>query len=256
MFLNNFLIPEMKKIADNMGFKSCPTPKFEDIDLRDEAEWERIVTQLTSLGILTPTEGLEALDTGRLPTAEESLEHQPEYRQQRDKGFYEPLVGGPFDQLKIAKLQTDTQVKMSQNKTANPTSPGGRPNNVNTKQTTQKIGISRGSVEEAVALGEAYSLSKIKENLILASELRTKVKEYISTKKKNKKFNDEELKIIDGISEVIIANSKPDSWIKNIEKYVHNPVNDNDERIKQIDNIAIQHGLDPKFAVYLIDSIK
>ncbi len=256
MFLNNFLIPEIKKVADSMGFKSYPTPKFEDIDLRDEAEWERIVTQLTSLGILTPTEGLEALDTGRLPTTDESLEHQPEYRQQRDKGFYEPLVGGPYDQLKLAKLQTDTQVKMSQNKAAAPTSPGGRPNSVNTKQTTQKIGISRGSVEESISLGEAYSLSKIKENLILASELRTEVKGYIAKKKKIKKFNEEELKIIDGISEVIIANSQPKDWVSNIEKYAHNPINDNEERIKLIDEIAIQHGLDPKFAVYLIDSKK
>ena len=254
MFLKEFLIPEMKKISATMGFKSTPTPKFEDIDLRDEAEWERIVTQLTSLGVLTPTEGLDALNTGRLPTAEESLEHQAEYRLQRDKGLYEPLIGGPYDSAKIAKIGADNQAKMQQAKITATPPLSGRPTNIKTKQTTKKVGISRGSDETDIS--EAYSLLKIKDNLILASKLRNEVKEYFAKTKKIKKFSEAQLAIIDEISDCIIANVKPSDWISNIEKYVKNPVNDNEIRLALVDEIAASHGLDPKFAVYLADATK
>lgn len=256
MFLNQFLIPEMKKISDNMGFKACPTPKFEDIDLRDEAEWERIVTQLTTLGILTPTEGLDALDTGRLPTSDESLEHQIEYRKQRDKGFYEPLIGGPYDQLKIAQLSSDTQVHMQNQKIASTPPPSGRPGGIKTKQTTKKVGISRGSVEEESVDNDLYSLVKIKDNLVLASNLRDDVQDYFKKIKKIKKFNSQQLEVINEISNCIIMNCEASKWKENIEKYVNNPVNDNPERIQLVDELALQHGISPKVAVYLIDSKK
>lgn len=255
MFLRQFLIPEMKKIADTMGFKNCPTPKFEDIDLRDEAEWERIVTQLTSLGILTPTEGLEALDTGRLPTAEESLEHQEEYRKQRDKGFYEPLVGGPYDNLKLAKTKNSGQ-NNGKNPAAN--EPAGRPTNINTPLKTKKVGISRGSVEEEAKTKDLFYLSKIKDNMLLGSKLKNNITSFICKAKKIKELNEEQSKLVDEISHIIKANVESDKWNdKNIiEKYVLNPINNNEERNKKLDELCISHSLAPEVAVYLLDSKK
>jgi hypothetical protein len=250
MFLNEFLIPEMKKISENMGFKSCPTPKFEDIDLRDEAEWERIVTQLGSLGILTPQETLEAMNSGRLPTAEESIEHQNEYRAQRDKGLYEPLVGGPYDTAKLAKL-TAAQKPAAQ---TNPSDLGGRPGNVKTKQTTKKVGISRGSIQEEMAIQSLYSLSKIKDNLILAANLKEKVKQYYAKAKNIKKFNDQQMFIINEISELIIADCKPNEWELNIEKYIKEPIASNEKNIKEIEEIALEHSLPHSLAAILLNS--
>ena len=251
MFLNEFLIPEMKKISDNMGFKSCPVPKFEDIDLRDEAEWERIVTQLGSLGILTPLETIEAMNTGRLPTKEESLENQNEYRSQRDKGLYEPLVGGPYDTAKLAKL---TAAQKPADNPAKPSDLGGRPNNVNTKQTTKKVGISRGSVEDELGVKDLYSLSKIKDNFILAAKLKEEVKNYFSKVKKIKKFNEQQLSVIEEISNIIIADCEPKDWISNIEKYIKNPIASNDKNIKEVEEIALEHSLSPSIAAILLNS--
>jgi len=246
MFLNEFLIPEMKKIAKTMGFQSCPTPKFEDIDLRDESDWERIVTQLSNLGILTPPEAIEAINTGRVPTKEESLENQQEYRTLRDKGFYEPLTGGPFDQLKIAKL--GIQSKMN----SQVSTPAGRPNSIKTKQTTKKPGVSKASNENF----DGNSLSKIKDELILATKLREMVKEAYIKEKNIEEVNEFHKNIIDEISEVIIANSEPEKWKEEetIKKYLNNPVNDNIERIQKIDAVAALHGISPRLAVYLVDS--
>lgn len=255
MFLKQFLIPEMKKICDTMGFKSCPTPKFEDIDLRDEAEWERIVTQLTSLGVLTPQEGLDSIETGKLPTSEESLEHQMEYRKMRDTGLYEPLVGGPYDNLKLAKVASDAKMQMQKNNTP-PIS--GRPSGTTAPQTTKKVGISRGSVEDAIGNMELISISKLKNNFILASQLRTNISDFFSKLKNIKKFNDQHNLIIDEIADIIMANNPSSDWTNKeiMEKYVKEPINNNLERIKQIDAAALEHQIDPKLAVYLIDCKK
>lgn len=257
-FLDEFLIPEMKKISDKMNFQSTPVPHFEDIDLRDEAEWERIVTQLTTIGALTASEALDAIETGKLPTADESAEHQAEYKKQRDAGMYQPLMGGPFAQMQQAQLQAKTQTTISQNKIAqSPSSPGGRPTNVNTKQKTKKVGISRGSVEEELYNeSELYSITAMSENLKLASQLRAEVGNFFKKLKKIKEFTEEQTKVVNEISDVIIANCEPKDWINNIEKYVKNPVNDNNDRIDRIESIACEHQLSPSVAAILVDSIK
>ncbi len=258
IFINQFLMPEIKRISNLMGFKSYPTPKFEDIDLKNDIEFNKIATQMASLGILTAPELLESIETGRIPTKEESLEHQEEFRQLKDKGFYEPLIGSPYSQMKIQK-------QVAQMKINNPTgnsggvgpqkqtsAPTGRPSGVNTPQSTKKVSITKGSQEE---VKEMYSLSKIKENLIKASNLRDSIKDYFIKSKKIKKLNDEQLDIINSISEIIIADNTPDKWEdkKLIESYIKNPIS-NGENNKKIDEIAYNHQIEPSLAAILLNS--
>ena len=44
VFIHDFLMPEIKRISKEMGFKNYPTPNFEDLDLRDNSkknkDWE------------------------------------------------------------------------------------------------------------------------------------------------------------------------------------------------------------------------
>ena len=46
------------------------------------------------LGILTPEEGIKAIESGILPDEESSVESQEKFSDLKDKGLYEPLVGG------------------------------------------------------------------------------------------------------------------------------------------------------------------
>ena len=78
-FINDFLMPEIKHIAKTLGMRNYPTPVFEDIKLKDTYNNNRIYSRLMELGILTPEEGLEALQSGRLPSKEESLDSQKDY---------------------------------------------------------------------------------------------------------------------------------------------------------------------------------
>ena len=93
-FINEFLFPEIVRISKSLGFKNYPTPYFEDIDLKDDIQYARIYNRLVELGVLTPEEGLTAIETGRLPDPEASLESQVKYKELRDQGYYTPLIGG------------------------------------------------------------------------------------------------------------------------------------------------------------------
>ena len=116
-FLNNFLMPEIKRISKNLGFKNYPVPYFDEISLQDSVLKDRIYSRLLELGILTPEETITALDTGRLPDKETSLENQREYLKLRNEGLYTPLVGGsPL--AKTVKVDSDNKKQKSLPKNA------------------------------------------------------------------------------------------------------------------------------------------
>lgn len=230
-FLINFLIPEIKRIGDLMGFKSYPIPYFEDIDLKDAQDFNKIVTRLAEIGLLTPSETFKAIETGRIPTGEESLIAQQEFKSQKDKGYYQPIVGGPYNQLQTAKL------KISQQPTPTLPNSGGRPSGSKTPQTTKKIGSIKASSEQ-------YSLTKVKDNLILATQLQEKVEKTLLKKHKLKSLSEEQVQIAKEIKEVIVANEKSSEWINKINEYVENPANRNEDQLREIDEISAKHGLD------------
>jgi len=124
-FLNNFLNIEIKRISKLMGFKTYPEAKFEDITFKDATEFSRLVTRLGEIGVLTPEELLRAMDTGRLPSPEESIENQEKFKELKDKGLYAPITGGTFDQKELAKISNDA--KLEQQKQKIQSKPAGRP---------------------------------------------------------------------------------------------------------------------------------
>jgi hypothetical protein len=93
-FLNDFLQPEIKRIAKALGLRKYPTVKFRDIDIRDKTQLMRVTTRLMELGIITPQQGIEMFHTGEFPKAEDIAPSQDEFVSQRKSGFYNPIVGG------------------------------------------------------------------------------------------------------------------------------------------------------------------
>jgi len=262
IFINQFLMPEIKRISGLMGFQSYPTPKFEDINLKDDIEFNRIAVQMASLGILTAPELLESIETGRIPTKEESLENQTEFRTLKDKGFYDPLIGGPYDQQKLTKLTASLAPEPApgggnlpgksgfgpQPKTPAPT---GRPSGINTPQSTKKVSITKGSIEEK------HSLVKIKDNLIIAGKVSSEIESLLLKKFKLKKLNDDQKQIVSDICDVIVANVKDTKdWLNKdiLKKYVESPINDNDEMTKLVNEKSYQYQVSPFLAGILLAS--
>jgi len=220
-FITEFLVPEIRRISKDLGFKNYPEPVFEDIDLKDDVQYSRIYNRLMELGILTPEEGLKAIETGRLPTNEESLESQVKYKDLRDQGFYQPLIGGAQ------------------------AGGAGRPaGSTGIPQSTKNIKpIGQGQQSKA-SIEEKYSVLKIKENLSKAQKLEEEVGAKLREMHNIKKMSNQQKEIAEQISHIIIANENPENWNDKISDYISNPVDSNEDAVKEIQEIAYNHQLD------------
>jgi hypothetical protein len=247
-FLNDFLSPEIKRISKILGFKNYPTPHFEDIELKDQTVYSRIYTRLIELGVLTPEEGIQAIDSGRLPTSDESKESQEDFLTLRKKGFYEPIMGGPQTQKDLAKLKNkNDQKNQSPDDNKNIPQENGRPPGVNTPQETNKVGPIGGSMLK-------FSVEKIKENLLAAQKLNDQVEAALRKKHNKRKLSKAQKEVAFQLSEVIISNEDSQNWVSKIDKYISAPADTNKEKVKEINEIAYEHQVDSYLASILSNS--
>lgn len=246
-FINEFLLLEVKRISKELGFKNFPTPYFEDINLKDNAEWERVATRLMEIGMLTPEEGFEAIETGKLPTSEDSEESQRKFKKMRDEGLYQPIMGGPADQMELAKETGKQQLEIQTQKLSQQT---GRPGGSKSPQKQKKVTPIGGSEESPEV---TYSLSKVKDTLIASQVLEKRVVSLLK-KRFGKDLNEDQLKVAEEISHVIMANELPKDWHTKAKDYVVNPIDAHEDRIKEIHEIAYAHQINDYLATILYHS--
>lgn len=245
-FINQFLLPEMKKISKMLGFKGFPVPHFDNIDLKDDVLWNRIMAQLIQYGVLTPEEGIEAIDTGRLPDAESSKMSQEKFKNYRDDGLYEPITGGPNTQKELAQMSHEQQEeKINSN-------PVGRPAGTSAPQTTKKVT----PIGERAAKEDKFVFNRVVENMTLAQKLSSKVESFLKRKHKVKELTEAQISIVESITELIIINEEPENWAKKVKAYIDKPEDKNLERVEQVTSIACEHQVNPYLAGILLASSK
>ena len=259
-FLNDFLIPEIKRVAQTVKLKNYPTPFFDEISLRESTNFAKVYSRLVELGILTPTEGLKAIETGRIPSAEESLVAQKEFKVHKNQGLYEPIVGGPATQKELAdkagKLQKEMKEKDIKQADKNqkqmmkqgqqpmqPMQPGQQPQPA-IKQPPGSPGGDGAPQEKERESKSFFSFNKIKDNMILFQNLEKKVEAHLRKSHKVKKLNNKQKEIATQVSEVIIANEISDDWEKSIAEYCEKPVDKNHDVVEEISEICLEHQVD------------
>jgi hypothetical protein len=210
VFLNEFLIPEIRRMSKDLGFKNFPTPFFEEMNLKDDVQYSRIFNRLIELGVLTPEEGLQAIDSGRLPTSQESVDSQLKFRQLKDQGLYQPIIGGS-----------------AAGQAGRPSGSSGIP------QSTKNV--------KPIGSKANFSVTKIKENILAVQTLEEEVKSAVRKKFNVKKLSNQQKEDAEKISEIIIANENPENWVSKIEEYIEKPFDKNQESIDQIQEIAAEH---------------
>jgi len=232
-FLNNFLMPEIKRISKSLGMKNWPTPYFDEVSLSKNPVYSRVYTRLVELGILTPEEGLEAIKSDRLPDKNTSLDHQRELMEYKDEGLYEPIMqSGSKD---------------------GPKGEAGRPSGSSgIPQSTKNISPIGASEKNKVH----YSLSTVQKILTKSQVLQDKVEVHLKSSHKVKKLNEKQKDIAENITEIIIANEEPKNWLRKIKKYCDNPVDTNSEKVNEINEISANHQLNTFLASVLYHSKK
>tara|TARA_R100000008_G_C3585813_1_gene172170 strand:- start:2393 stop:4267 length:1875 start_codon:yes stop_codon:yes gene_type:complete len=226
VFLENFLMPEIRRISKEMGFKNYPDAHFEDVDLRDTSVYSRIYSRLIELGVLTAEEGMQAIESGRFPTPEESLESQKKFQEMKEEGLYQPLIGG-------AKAPQMT----------------GRPPGTKTpkeKETKTPVGAK-------ARLN--FSLSKIQENLNLSDKLNLEVEASLRQLHNRKRLSKQQKEVAKEITNIVIANENPENWLAKAGRYAAEPTDRNHDRVKKVQDVAYEHQVDDFLAGILYSSV-
>jgi hypothetical protein len=244
VFLNEFLLPEIKFIGEQLGFKSVPTPRFKDADFRDDPNSARIYSRLIEIGVLTPEEGITALQTGRLPLPEESVESQKRLHDYHEDGLYQPLLNNP--NLVIPPSEDKGQGQQPQAPQKKAGGAGGivgRPPGTGTPKTINNIG----------KIGKKISAQDVANNLARFDLLEGSIENYLKEKFKKKKLAKEQKEIVKEIAETIAINEKPEKWLESIATYISEPVQIS-SNLNQVQEISERHGVDIKTAILLMHS--
>jgi len=236
-FLRDFLIPEMKEVGKALGFKQVPTPRLEDIDFEDNVLMSRVYSRLIELGVLTPEEGFDVFQSGRLPTSEESIESQKRYKDLKDKGYYKPIIGG------AKEGEESTGTGGSKNPAGNSGRPAGTGGN---KQSVPR--------KQVKASNSKFSYSKLKNVISSLTELEKEIESTLKAKFKIKKLNKEQLSVASDLAILVAQNEPFSNWKSVYKKYIDNPISENSNIAEEVDSIALEHGLDSRSACMLYHS--
>jgi hypothetical protein len=243
VFLNEFLLPEIKYIGEQLGFKSVPVPRFKQASFRDDPNLSRIYSRLLEIGVLTPEEGITALETGRLPLPEESLESQKKLHEYHEDGLYQPILNNP--NLVIPQTGEDKLGQQAKVPTAVKTGA--------TKGMTGRPPGHSGTPKSTGGMGRKISAQDISNNLARFDLLEGSIENYLKEKFNKKKLAKEQKEIVKEIAETIAINEKPDKWLESIATYVTQPVQIN-ENLNEVNTLSETHGVDMKTAILLMHS--
>ena len=273
IFINDFLQAEIRRVSELMNFKSYPTAKFIEVSLDDPTQMMRVFAQLIQLGVLTAKDGIEAMQTGELPSFDNLLQNQEAYKTLKDKGLFQPVAGSVQDQLKVVKETSKQQVALQDNKMehdakmadkqrkhdiANPAAPAspsihiggpgvkttmqqptGRPPGTKAPQTTKKVGpIGTGS-ETAGKI----SARKLIDNVRLMDKVKGQMLLEYKKEKGIRKLNGSHKQVFDQIVQTLFENEASDQWEEKINDYVSTPMPPNIDKILEIEEIASEHEL-------------
>lgn len=232
IFMGEFLVPEVNRICEQMGFRNIPTLEYEQIDLNDQTNAQRNYVRLAELGILTPAEVMQALKTGVMPEADSNLAAQTDYTKQREKGYWYPLVGGSADPNEEA-------------------APGasGRPAATKAPQTTKKM-TPMGTKGTA---GDRFGAYKMAELMTKAEALKQRVALAVSRHYKITQFTPEQESVVLAMTRSIVVNEEVENWTEATAKiYILSPVDIEKESADEIRRIGMEYDVNDWTASVLL----
>jgi len=192
-FIQDFLQPEIRRIALDLGFRSYPTVKFKDIDLRDETQLMRVATRLMELGLITAEQGMELFQTGKFPLAENLEKAQEKFVEQREKGYFNPIVGG------VPMIDPETGEE--------------EPEKIS-KPTKGMSGRPEGSKDQ-------FSRENIQGTIYEIEALNSIAKEKMLEKLNTESLNENQEKMISQLCESVICASEKENWTETVTSCVN-----------------------------------
>ena len=216
-FIHDFIQPQIKLICRNLGFRKFPAARFEQLDIKDEVQLQRVATRLMEIGILTPQQGVDVIKTGIYPKPEELSPAQEQYAKEREKGYYNPLVGGvPAVEAAGAEEEREIKEKAIKSKPA-----PAAPQNLNQQVTPNQNGRPPGATASESGKPN-YSRKNIQETVYKIESLRSHATKGIKDKFSVKRLNKQQSEMLDSFVEAVVCAKEKDEWESSVDACIKN----------------------------------
>jgi len=247
-FLNDFLQPQIKEVCKNMGLKSYPTAKFEEIDIKDEVQFQRVITRLLEIGILTPEQGIKSMQTGLYPNPVELSQVQEQYIEQREKGYYNPLVGG-IPMIESVQSEKDReiseeQLEIQREGIQNQKDVVQQKSKETQNQTQKSPGRPNGTNQVPLQAAETYGKKGVQQTIYDIEDIQSYAIANFQKHKNISQLNDQHKDLIVKLCESVVCAKEKNQWkrtllscVKDINKIEKLDV------IPEILNISAKHEL-------------
>ena len=233
-FLNDFMMPQIKMVCKALGFRKYPTVKFQEVDIRDEVQFQRIITRLLEIGIISPEQGIQSIRNGIFPHPDSLKEAQEKYIDEREEGLYNPLVGG-MPMIEPAGAEEDRELKEKQIKNNNSI----KNNPKNQPKVPNEVGRPTGATAK-----ENYSRKNIQSIVYDIEKLRKSIAKETRNKYSVKKLNQEQDIIVDKLLEAIICSVEKKDWESTAQACILNAEKITELKIiNSIEEISSSHEL-------------
>ena len=234
-FIHDFLQPQVKMICQNLGFRKYPTVKFEQTDIKDEVQLQRVATRLMELGIITPEQGMHVLEKGSYPKPDEMEAAQQKYIEQRKEGMYNPIVGG----VPMIAPETGDEEQVQQVK----------------REVGRPVGTSGIPQEQQSSAKELFSRKNLQQIIYATETLRNEGYKQMRKKLNKTKLKKNEKSMIDELCESVVLASSESDWSEKLTNCINDP--DCIEQLNamnEIQNLSLDHDLDLYSAALLYHS--
>ncbi len=240
-FLNDFLQPEINRIAKNLGMQSPPKVAFKVTDAKDPTQMWRVVTRMMELSLLTPEQGLEAIRTGVFPDpeSEEFLAMQEEYVKNKKKGLFNPLSPSPVLPPLLdpnTKYSIDNAPKVS-----------ATPPKATSKKTLKGPGREKGQKTAKASVEDIKSTVYETENLLSFIKAKIREKHGLET------LNDFQNQTAESLMQSIVCATEKDHWEELAAECVddHNKIGGLSVRPEVLE-VAAEHGIESYEAALML----
>ncbi len=230
-FIRDFLQPEIRRICKDAGMRSWPEVKFVKTDTLDNSDMTKLATRMMELGVLTPQQGMEVINTGIFPKSEDMGAAQDTFKEQREEGYYMPLVNS------INLYQNEEDSAPEAKPEAAPIAPsGGRP-----------IGVSNSN----------FSKKHIVEATQMVSEFELRAYRDFALKFGLEELDDERRDLVSRACESIIVSKPQGEWDETLSSVVDNLDNLSELNVDpEVLDMGSKHQLDDMSAAILYHSTK
>jgi len=230
-FIKDFLQPEVRRICKAAGMRSWPEVKFVKTDTLDNSDMTKLATRMMELGVLTPEQGMSVVHNGIFPKAEELISAQDKFKEQREDGYYLPLVNS------INLFQNEEESAPEAKPEAAPVAPsGGRP-----------IGVSNSS----------FSKKHIVEATQMVSEFEFRAYRDFALKFGLEELDEERKDLVSQACESIIVSKPIGEWDETLSSIVENLDNLSELNVSpDVLDVGSKHQLDDMSSAILYHSTK